>query len=149
MRVIKTLETIIAASMFLGIAVAADAKEYKVAMLNTGPDGAMTFSPAYLKIAPDDDILFVAQDKGHDAQSIAGLTPAGAAPFTGAMSQDVKVKFTKPGLYGYECAPHFAMGMVGLVQVGAVANKAQFQAGIAKLPPMARIRMTKYFAEAR
>lgn len=149
MRMIRVLEAIVAAMMLLGISAAADAKEYKVAMLNSGPDGAMTFSPAYLKIAPGDDILFVAQDKGHDAQSIAGLAPGGATAFTGAISQDVKVKFTKPGLYGYECTPHFAMGMVGLVQVGAATNKPQFQASLAKLPPLARVRMAKYLAEVR
>lgn len=149
MRITKLVGTLVAASMLAAIAGTADAKEYKVAMLNAGPDGAMSFSPAYLKIAPGDDVVFVAQDKGHNAQSIAGLAPAGTAPFAGAMSQDVKVKFTKPGLYGYECLPHFGLGMVGLIQVGAPTNKNQFQASLAKLPPLARTRMTKYLAQAR
>jgi pseudoazurin len=135
--------------MVAGFAGTAEAKQYKVAMLNAGPDGAMVFSPAYLKIAPGDEVLFVAQDKAHNAQSIPGLTPAGAAEFKGALSQDLKVKFTKPGLYGYECLPHFAMGMVGLVQVGAATNKGQFEATAAKLPPFARARMLKYLAQAK
>lgn len=141
--------TIAATVMLLGMAGTAEAKEYKVAMLNAGPDGAMTFSPAFLKIAPGDDVLFVAQDKSHNAQSIPDLAPAGSAPFKGAMSQDVKVKFTKPGLYGYECMPHFAMGMVGLIEVGSASNKAQFQVATAKLPPLARARMTKYLAQVK
>jgi len=29
------------------------------------------------------------------------------------------VAFTEPGLYGIKCLPHYAMGMVMLVQVGA------------------------------
>lgn len=127
----------------------AEAKQFKVAMLNAGPDGAMAFSPAYLKIAPGDEVLFVAQDKAHNAQSIPGLTPPGGAEFRGALSQDLKVKFTKPGLYGYECLPHFAMGMVGLIQVGAATNKSQFEAIAAKLPPFARARMLKYVAQAK
>src|SRR5438309_1794396 len=83
-----------AALMFAGFAGTAEAKQFKVAMLNAGPDGAMVFAPAYLKIAPGDEVLFVAQDKAHNAQSIAGLTPAGGAEFKGALSQDLKVKFT-------------------------------------------------------
>lgn len=138
-----------AASLLLGLAGTAEAKEYKVAMLNTGPDGAMVFSPSYLKVAPGDEILFVAQDKGHNAQSVPGLAPPGSTEFKGAMSQDVKVKFTKPGIYGYECMPHFALGMVGLVQVGAPTNRKQFEAVTAKLPTLARARMTKYLAQVK
>jgi pseudoazurin len=145
----KIKVAVAAGVMLFGLAGTAEAKEYKVAMLNAGPDGAMTFSPAYLKIAPGDDVVFVAQDKGHNAQSIAGLAPAGGPTFAGAMGQDVKVKFTKPGLYGYECLPHFGLGMVGLIQVGAAGNKAQFQAAAAKLPPLARARMTKYLAQVK
>jgi pseudoazurin len=145
----KIKVAVAAGVMLFGLAGTAEAKEYKVAMLNVGPDGAMTFSPAYLKIAPGDDVVFVAQDKGHNAQSIAGLAPAGGPTFAGAMGQDVKVKFTKPGLYGYECLPHFGLGMVGLIQVGAAGNKAQFQAAAAKLPPLARARMTKYLAQVK
>lgn len=146
----NSVKRMIAATLlFVGAAGAAEAKEYKVAMLNAGPDGAMTFSQAYLKIAPGDEVVFVAQDKAHNAQSIAGMAPAGAAPFTGAMNQNVRVKFTKSGLYGYECLPHFGLGMVGLIQVGAATNKGQFQAEMAKLPPMARARMSKYFARVQ
>ena len=65
------------------------------------------------------------------------------------MNQDVTVKFTAPGLYGYKCLPHFGMGMVGLIQVGKPVNKAAVEAGLAKLPPLARARMTKYLAQAR
>jgi pseudoazurin len=149
MRMTKLLGTFAAASMIIGVASAADAKDYKVAMVNSGPDGAMTFSPSYLKIAPGDSVMFVAQDKGHNAQSIQGLSPAGAATFAGAMNQNVTVKFTKAGLYGYECLPHFGLGMVGLIQVGPATNKAQFQAAMQKIPPLARARMAKYVARVK
>lgn len=141
--------TLVAALLLVGFAGTAEAKEYKIAMLNTGPDGAMVFSPSYLKVAPGDEILFVAQDKGHNAQSIPGLSPSGSTEFKGTLSQDVKVKLTKPGLYGYECMPHFGMGMVGLVQVGAATNRKQFEAATAKLPPLARSRMAKYLAQVK
>jgi pseudoazurin len=46
------------------------------------------------------------------------MAPEGAEPFKGKMNQDVTVAFEKPGVYGYQCKPHYAMGMVGLVVVG-------------------------------
>lgn len=115
-------------------------------MVNSGPDGAMDFTPAFIHIAPGDTVRFVAQDKSHNAESIAELTPPGAAPFKGNLNADVVVKFTKPGLYGYKCLPHFSMGMVGLVEVGKPVNLGAFSAALAKLPPLAKARMTKFVA---
>lgn len=51
---------------------------------------------------------------------------------------------TEPGVYGIKCTPHFAMGMVMLVQVGdAPANLDAAKA--AKLPKKAQERMNKAF----
>jgi pseudoazurin len=127
----------------------AAAREWSVAMVNRGPDGAMDFRPAFLRIAPGDSVRFVAQDKGHNAESIPELTPAGAALFKGDLDNDIVVKFTRPGLYGYRCLPHFAMGMVGLIEVGKPANRAQSVAALAKLPPLARARMARFLQQAR
>lgn len=120
-----------------------------MAMVNRGANGSMDFTPAFLRIAPGDTVRFVAQDKSHNAESIRELTPAGGTLFKGAMNQDAVVKFTKPGLYGYKCLPHFPMGMVGLVEVGNANNKAAFTAALAKLPPLARARLTKFVQQAK
>ena len=146
MKVTNGARLVAAATMLIAVTGTAQARQYTVAMKTSGSDGAMVFSPAYLKIAPGDEVLFVAVDKSHNAQSIAGLSPVGSMPFKGAMNQNVKVKFTIPGLYGYECMPHFFLGMVGLVQVGPASNKVAFQAGLAKLPPLSKTRMMKYLA---
>lgn len=100
------------------VAAPASAKDYKVKMLNKGAAGAMVFEPAFLKVAPGDTVTFLATDKGHNAESIRGMMPAGATPFKGKMNQPVTVKFSKAGVYGYKCLPHYAMGMVGVVLVG-------------------------------
>jgi pseudoazurin len=97
-------------------------------MLNKGAHGAMVFEPALVKVAPGDTVTFVAIDKGHNAEIIATMMPAGAAPFKGKMNQNITVKFTKPGVYGYKCLPHYGMGMVGAVIVGSPANAAQAKA---------------------
>lgn len=124
------------AAGILLLAGAANAAEFDVKMLNRGAAGAMVFEPAMVKIAPGDTVHFIATDKGHDALSIDGMMPEGAQPFEGKAGQDVTVTFTVPGVYGYKCKPHYAMGMVGVVVVGDPVNleaaKAVKQPGLAK-----------------
>lgn len=123
-------------------ATGANAAEHEVRMLNQGSEGMMVFEPAFLKVAPGDTVRFVPTDKGHNAEALKGMLPAGATAFAGRMGQEVAVTFDAPGLYGYQCKPHLAMGMVGLVQVGGdAANRAEFEAAAAKLPGKARQRM--------
>ena len=103
--------------------VAANAAEYEVKMLNKGTEGILVFEPNVVKIAPGDSVHFVAADKGHNAESIDGMIPEGAAPFKGEMNKDVTVTLDKPGVYGFKCKPHYGMGMVGLIVVGEPVNK--------------------------
>jgi pseudoazurin len=105
-------------------AATASAAEYQVRMLNQGASGMMQFDPQLLKISPGDTVHFVAMDKGHNAQSIDGMIPAGAKPFAGAMSEDPTVTLTVPGVYGYRCQPHGTLGMVGLIVVGIPVNES-------------------------
>jgi len=144
-----TRQVAIALSAALVVASPAAATDWRVAMVNHGSDGAMDFTPAFLKIAPGDTVEFVAQDKGHNAESIRELTPPRAALFKGSLNHDVVVKFTRPGLYGYRCLPHFAMGMVGLIEVGKLANRSEFVAALTTLPPLAKARMAKFVQRAR
>ena len=117
----------IAGAMVAGILASATpalAAEHQVKMLNKGMDGMMVFEPSLLKIAPGDSIRFVPTDKGHNVLSIEGMTPAGAAAFQSKMGQELTITFDQPGVYGYECKPHYGMGMVGLVVVGDPVNLA-------------------------
>jgi pseudoazurin len=139
----------IAAGAFALIASPAAAKEWRVEMVNRGADGPMDFTPAFLRIAPGDTVRFAARDKSHNAQSIPELTPTGGTLFNGTINNDVVVKFTRAGLYGYKCQPHYAMGMVGLVEVGKPVNRAAFAAALAKLPPFPRARMTKFLQQVK
>ena len=126
------------------------AKEHQVKMLNKGGDGKlMVFEPAFIKIAPGDTVKFLATDKGHNAESIAGMLPAGAAPFKGRLNEEIVVRFTQQGLYGYKCQPHLGMGMVGLIQVGPASNKAQVMPAAAGLPGLGKKNMAGLLARAR
>ena len=102
----------------LALASPAAAADHVVKMLNKGKAGMMVYEPALLKVAAGDTVTFVPTDKTHNAESIAGMIPAGAAPFKGKINQLLKVTFTKAGVYGYKCLPHYALGMVGVVVVG-------------------------------
>ncbi|MFJ4453823.1 pseudoazurin [Pseudomonas sp. NPDC089392] len=97
---------------------AALAESHEVKMLNRGAEGAMVFEPDHLHIAPGDTVRFVPTHSSHNAASVPALLPAGAEPFKSRISQPFEQTFTVPGLYGIQCIPHLAMGMVMLVQVG-------------------------------
>jgi pseudoazurin len=113
------------------------AAEVEVKMLNKGADGGlMVFEPALVKIEPGDTVKFVASDKSHNAETVKGMLPEGAAPFAGKTNEDVVVTFDKAGVYGVKCMPHYAMGMVALIVGGKPDNldaaKAAPQTGKAK-----------------
>jgi pseudoazurin len=128
------------AAALLGFAGPAMAANVDVHMMNKGEDGLMVFEPSAIKIAPGDTVTFVPVNKGHDAETIPGLLPDGATPFKGKISQPITVTFDVPGLYGVKCMPHFALGMVALVEVGN--DPANIDAiKTAKLPKKARERM--------
>ncbi len=122
----------IIATLAFGAAVAftatAGAAEFEVKMLNKGEKGAMVFEPAHIKAAPGDTIRFVPTDKGHNVETINGMIPAGAEPFKSKFNEEFAVTIDKEGVYGVKCTPHYGMGMVALIEVGAAANLAEAKA---------------------
>lgn len=137
------------ATIALAFAAPAVAADFEVHMLNKGKDGAMVFEPAGLKIAPGDSVNFIPTDKSHNAESIDGLAPEGAAKFKGKVNEAIKVTFDQPGIYGVKCNPHFGMGMVAAIVVGdgTPANMEAFKAF--KLPAKARERIDAAVAAAQ
>jgi pseudoazurin len=129
-------------------AVPAAAKDITVQMKNQGKDGMMVFEPAFVKASVGDTVHFVPTDKSHNAETIGGMVPAGVEPTVGGMNKEMVLKIDKPGVYGIKCKPHFAMGMVTLVQAGkAPANLADAKA--VKLPGLAAKRMAPLLAQAK
>lgn len=94
------------------------AEVHEVKMLNRNDQGSMIYEPQFLRIAPGDSIKFLPTQPGHNAATIEGMLPEGAEPFRSKINQEFEVTFDVPGTYGIKCSPHFAMGMVMLVQVG-------------------------------
>lgn len=112
-------------AIVIGSAAVAQAAEYEIKTLNMSSHGMFQFEPQQLKIQAGDTVHFVAKDKGHNVESIEGMLPDGATPFKGALNQDLTVTFTKPGVYGFKCVPHYGMGMVGLIVVGDPSSNLQ------------------------
>jgi len=104
------------------LATSAFGETFEVKMLNKGTDGAMVFEPAFVKAAVGDTINFTSPDKGHNVESINDMLPDGVEPFKSKMDADFTLVLTAEGLYGIKCTPHYAMGMVGLIQAGAPVN---------------------------
>jgi len=115
---LSTLARLGAVFLSLSAAGAAFAETYEVKMLNRGALGPMVYEPEFVKLKPGDKLKFLASSSGHDAVSIEGMLPVGAMPFKGKINEEIEVAFTEAGIYGIKCLPHYAMGMVMLVQVG-------------------------------
>lgn len=107
------------ASTLFASAVLAEVHEVK--MLNRGTQGAMVYEPDHLHIATGDTVRFLPTMSGHNAASVPGLLPQGAQAFKSKLNQPYEHQFSVPGVYGIQCIPHLAMGMVMVIQVGDAA----------------------------
>lgn len=124
------------------------AAEHEVHMLNKGAVGAMVFEPAFVKAEPGDTIHFIPTDKSHNVEAIKDILPEGVEVFKSKISEEYTLTVTEAGLYGVKCTPHFAMGMVALIQVGdAPANLEA--AKTAKMAKKARERMDAAIAQVQ
>lgn len=107
---------------FAVIATAASAETFEVRMLNRGEAGVMVFEPAFVKAAPGDVIHFLPIDKGHNVESIDGMLPDGVEGFKTKFNEAFELTVDAQGVYGIKCTPHYAMGMVAVIQVGDAVN---------------------------
>ncbi len=137
------------AGVALALAAPAMARDIVVKMKNQGTGGAMVFEPAFVKAEVGDRIRFVPTDMSHNAETIPTMLPAGVTATVGGMNKEFVLTATKPGLYGIKCKPHYAMGMVGLVQVGKGPAANLSAARAVKLPPFAAKRMVAMLAMAK
>jgi pseudoazurin len=149
MELTMKMKMLVAAACALAIgavAPAASAADFEVLMLNKGSDGkTMGFSPSFLRVEPGDTVTFIPVDKGHNAETILDMIPANAPTWKGKVDEQFTVTLTEAGLYGFKCQPHFAMGMVGLIQVGDVSNLKELME--VRLPGKAQARMMELFAK--
>lgn len=137
------------AGVAMTLATPALAKDVTVHMRTSSPAGLMVFEPSFVKADVGDVVHFVPSDPGHNAETIPTMLPAGVAPSNGQMGKEFVLTLSKAGVYGIKCKPHYAMGMVALIQAGngPSANLAAAKAVV--LPGLAAKRMTAAFAKAK
>ena len=121
-------ESLLAAALTLTVIPLASAETFEVKMLNKGEMGGMVFEPAYVKAQPGDTVVFLPTDKGHNAESIKGMLPAGAESFKSAFNEEFSLTLESEGFYGVKCTPHYALGMIALIEVGTPQNAEEAQA---------------------
>lgn len=129
------------------------AAEHTVEMKNVGADGSiMVFEPAVLKVAVGDTVHFVPTDPSHNSESVSGLTPEGAATWKGPLNSKVSVTLDKEGVYVYQCLPHIALAMIGVVVAGEPTNLDQIKENSGELSSRIfanKERLDNYLAEVQ
>ena len=91
------------------------AENFTIEMLNKLGKERMVFSEKIISVKTNDEVFWKSKDKGHNVELIG--MPTGAKKYKSKISKDANYKFEKPGIYLYQCTPHKAMGMIGLVVV--------------------------------
>ena len=118
--IILKSKSIILAMIITLFSTYAIAEDYTVEMLNKLGKERMVYSEKVLSIKVNDEITWKSVDKGHNVEFIG--MPKGVSKYKSKISKDAKYTFTQPGIYLYQCTPHKAMGMIGLVVVGEDKN---------------------------
>lgn len=113
-------------AMLVAMALPAVAEDVTLEMWNKDPADKkrkMVFSEEIVTIDAGQSITWLATDKGHNVQIIAG--PEGYdLPKKSKVSKDVTLTFDQDGVYVYVCTPHATMGMIGIVVVGDLTQEA-------------------------
>ena len=93
-------------------------QDINIKMLNKLDKELMVYSKKIVNINVGDSVFWEATDKGHNVEFIKDGIPEGVERFKSKLNEDVKYKFTVPGIYAYMCTPHKSLGMIGFIIVG-------------------------------
>ena len=110
------IKKIILSICFIFFSFQLSAKTLEIEMLNKLGKEKMVYSVKVAKIDVDDKIIWKSVSKGHNVEFIG--MPKGVKKFKTKINKDAEFTFKKKGVYLYQCTPHKAMGMIGLVIVG-------------------------------
>ena len=104
---------------FVMFSASAFAADVTIEMLNKNKETKkrMVYSQELVKIDVGQSIEWVPTDKGHNVEMLAG--PDGYdLPKKTKLNDPVNMTFSVPGIYLYQCSPHAALGMIGIIVVG-------------------------------
>ena len=94
----------------------AHAKTVEIEMLNKLGKEKMLYSVKLAEVDVNDKIIWKSTTKGHNVEFV--VMPKGVKKFKSKINKDATYEFKVPGIYLYQCTPHKAMGMIGIVVVG-------------------------------
>jgi len=94
----------------------AQAKTVEIEMLNKLGKERMLYSVKLAEVDVNDKIIWKSTTKGHNVEFV--IMPKGVKKFKSKINKDATYEFKVPGIYLYQCTPHKAMGMIGIVVVG-------------------------------
>ena len=94
----------------------AHAKTVEIEMLNKLGKETMLYSVKLAEVDVNNKIIWKSTTKGHNVEFV--VMPKGAKKFKSKINKDATYEFKVPGIYLYQCTPHKAMGMIGIVVVG-------------------------------
>ena len=112
LKQILSIFTILTISFLSNLAIA---QNHTIDMLNKLGKERMVFSKKVISINLNDEISWKSVDKGHNVEFVG--MPDGVTKYKSKISKDANYTFKKPGVYLYQCTPHKAMGMIGIVVV--------------------------------
>ena len=113
------------------------AENFDVKMINADASGqVMVFDPPFIKANVGDTVTFLPTDMLHNSQSVPGLIPSSANSWNGAMNEKITVELNAEGVYVYQCTPHIALGMIGVIQVGSPTNIDDLRNSVSSLESM-------------
>ena len=93
------------------ITIPVNAADHTVEMLSSSNGQMMVFKPAVLKINPGDTVSWKATNPGHNTASIEQMSADSSLKWNGKINEELKITFTKEGVYGYKCTPHYILGL--------------------------------------
>ena len=94
----------------------AHAKTVEIEMLNKLGKETMLYSVKLAEVDVNDKIIWKSTTKSHNVEFV--VMPKGVKKFKSKINKDATYEFKVPGIYLYQCTPHKAMGMIGIVVVG-------------------------------
>jgi pseudoazurin len=107
----------------------------------------MLFEPGFVKAEPGDTVKFVLVGQAHNSASVE--VPEGASGWQGGINDEITVTLDQEGVYVYNCTPHAALNMVGVIQVGEAINYDSAKAAAEKLIAASatnKDRLKQYFS---
>ena len=90
-------------------------KTLEIEMLNKLGKEKMVYSIKVAKVDQNDKIIWKHVSKGHNVEFLG--MPKGVKKYKSKINKKAEYEFKIPGIYLYQCTPHKAMGMIGIVVV--------------------------------